>query len=265
MQRVYSLLYFYCYEVINMPSVFLSPSTQEFNQYVIDGNEELYMNFLADRIEPYLRANGIRYVRNDPTKQAVGAIRDSNMGNYDVHLALHSNAAPDNLRGKLRGIDVYYAPNSRFSRNLATIMANNFESIYPLPEKSRALPTTTLGEVLRTRAVAILAEIGYHDNIEDAVWIRENLDKIAANIVMSLCDYFGIPFIDKPFFASGITVTDGYSNLNIRKYPSVSAAVIGKIPSGTTVEINGVYNDWYVVRYNNIIGYAYAPYIRVIS
>ena len=82
---------------------------------------------------------------------------------------------------------------------------------------------------------------------------------------MSLCDYFGIPFIDKPFFGSGITVTDGYSNLNIRKYPSVSAAVIGKIPSGTTVEINGVYNDWYVVRYNNIIGYAYAPYIRVIS
>ena len=246
-----------------MPTVFLSPSTQEFNKYVIDGNEELYMNFLADRIEPYLRANGISYVRNDPSRQVAGAIRDSNMGNYDVHLALHSNAAPDDLRGKLRGIDIYYAPNSRFSRNLATILANNLESIYPLPEKSRALPTTTLGEVLRTRAVAVLAEIGYHDNIEDATWLRDNLDRIASNIVMSLCDYFGIPFIDKSVYMRGITVTEPYSNLNIRKYPSVSSAVIGKIPSGATVEINGKYNDWYVVHYNNIIGYAYAPYIAL--
>ena len=39
----------------NMPKVFLSPSTQEWNQYATDGNEELYMNLLADRIEPYLR------------------------------------------------------------------------------------------------------------------------------------------------------------------------------------------------------------------
>ena len=60
-------------------------------------NEEEYMNMIADRMEAYLRASGIDYVRNDPERGAAGAIADSNAGNYDVHLALHSNAAPERL------------------------------------------------------------------------------------------------------------------------------------------------------------------------
>ena len=51
-----------------MPKVFLSPSTQEWNQYATEGNEEQYMNLLADRMEPYLRSSGIQYVRNAPER-----------------------------------------------------------------------------------------------------------------------------------------------------------------------------------------------------
>lgn len=71
-----------------MPKIFLSPSTQEWNEYVTGGTEEQYMNLLADRMEPYLRSSGISYVRNDPARNVNGAIADSNAGNYDVHLAL---------------------------------------------------------------------------------------------------------------------------------------------------------------------------------
>ena len=35
-----------------MPFIYLSPSTQEFNQYVTGGNEEQYMNLSADAMEP---------------------------------------------------------------------------------------------------------------------------------------------------------------------------------------------------------------------
>ena len=31
-----------------MPNVFLSPSTQEWNKYASSGNEQQYMNILAD-------------------------------------------------------------------------------------------------------------------------------------------------------------------------------------------------------------------------
>ena len=49
-----------------MPFLFLSPSTQEYNPYVTSGNEEYWMNRLADRMVPYLEASGINVTRNDP-------------------------------------------------------------------------------------------------------------------------------------------------------------------------------------------------------
>lgn len=243
-----------------MPKIFLSPSTQEWNKYATEGNEELYMNLLADRMEPYLRSSGIAFVRNEPDRNVQGAIQDSNAGNYDVHLALHSNAAPERLAGKLRGVDIYFAPNSTDSEKLANIIANNMKSIYPLPDKVRAVPTYSLGEVLRTKAVAVLCELGYHDNYADEAWLKNNLELIAKNLVRSLCDYFGIPFITPSAIQYGQVATDG-SNLNIRDYPSTDGAIIGKIPNNAAVLINGETGNWYVVSYNGIIGYASKDFI----
>ncbi len=245
-----------------MPSVFLSPSTQEWNPYVNGGNEELYMNQIADRMEPYLRSSGIVYRRNDPNKGAAGAIADSNSGNFDVHLALHSNAAPESLSGRLRGIDIYYSPMSDLSETLATIIANNFMMIYPLPDKVTPRPTTSLGEVTQTKAVAVLCEIGYHDNVQDAAWIKNNLNAIAVNLVQSLCDYFGIPFVMAGPVQSGI-VTAGGSNLNIRSYPAMNGRIIGSIPDGSTVTIYGKTGDWYVIFYQGITGYVSAEFVSL--
>lgn len=245
-----------------MPKVFLSPSTQEWNKYATEGNEELYMNLLADRMEPYMRSSGITYVRNDPDRNVQGAIQDSNAGEYDVHLALHSNAAPESLAGKLRGIDIYFAPNSIDSERLANIIANNLKAIYPLPDKSRAVPTYNLGEVLQTRAVAVLCELGYHDNYADEAWLKNNLELIAKNLVRSLCDYFGIPFVLPSAIQYGQVATDG-SNLNIRDYPSLEGEIIGKIPNNAAVLINGETGNWYVVSYNNITGYASKDFILI--
>ena len=245
-----------------MPRIFLSPSTQEWNKYATDGNEELYMNLLADRMEPYLRACGISFVRNDPARNVTGAISDSNAGNYDVHLALHSNAAPSDLSGRLRGIDIYFAPKSILSEKLSNIIANNLKVIYPLPDKVRAVPTYNLGEVLRTKAVAVLCELGYQDNYADEAWLKNNLENIARNITDSLCDYFGIPFVQAGAIRWGTVTTNG-SGLNIRNYPDLSGKIIGSMPDGASVMINGKTNGWYVVNYNGIIGYSSSQFITL--
>ncbi len=245
-----------------MPRLFLSPSTQEWNPYNGGGNEELYMNRIADKMEPYLRASGITFVRNDPDRNVGGAIADSNAQDFEVHLALHSNAAPESLSGKLRGIDVYYSPYSVWSEKLAVIIANNFKSIYPLPNLTRAVQTTTLAEVNRTRAVAVLAEIGYHDNEEDADWIRGNLDAIAANLVRSLCDYFGLPFVTPVAVVRGIVVTDG-GNLNLRTFPSLNSQILASIPNGSAVTVYGTVGNWNVITWNGLTGYAASEYIVI--
>ena len=95
-----------------MPTLYLSPSTQEYNLYEGGGNEEEYMNLVADAMEPYLSASGIQFMRNNPDERVGAAIRQSNAGNYDLHLALHSNAAPESLAGALQGTDVYYSRGS---------------------------------------------------------------------------------------------------------------------------------------------------------
>ena len=141
-------------------------------------------------------------------------------------------------------------------------MANNFKSIYPLPQRSNALATTSLGEVTQTRAVAVLAEIGYHDNPEDAAWLKENLQPIAANIAQSLADYFGIPFNEPSGIRTGIVTADG-SALNLRSYPSMEGSIIGSIPDGSAVQIYGAVENWYVVSYGDQLGYANGDFITL--
>ena len=177
-----------------MPTIYLSPSTQEFNPYSGGGNEEYYMNLIADAMEPNLYASDISFTPNTPDMTAASSIAQSNMGNYDLHLALHSNATGSG-DGAKRGTEVYYFPTSVDGARAAEIISNNLKLIYPLPNLVRTMPTTALGEVRRTRAPGVLIEFAYHDNYDDAVWIRDNIEAIAANVVVSLTDYFGIPFI----------------------------------------------------------------------
>lgn len=176
-----------------MPFIYLSPSTQEFNPYIIGGNEEYYMNLIADAMEPYLYATGIDFTRNTPQMTAASSITASNAGNYDLHLGLHSNATAAG-DGRVRGSEVYYYPTSVKGKRAAEIVANNLQEIYPVPNGVRTIPTTSIGEVRRTRAPSVFIEFAYHDNYEDAVWIRDNINTIARNVVISLADYFGIPF-----------------------------------------------------------------------
>jgi len=58
----------------------------------------------------------------------------------------------------------------------------------------------------------------------------------------------------------GTVATDG-SGLNIRAYPSTSSAILGSIPNGTSIMINGETDGWYVVDYNGVIGYSSKDYI----
>lgn len=179
-----------------MPTIYLSPSTQEFNPYVTGGNEEYYANLIADAMVPYLRASGIDFIRNDPGGTVSDSIANSNANNIDFHLAIHSNAAPPNLAGMLRGPDVYYYTNSSRSRAAAEILANNLKLVYPAPELVSAVPTTTLAELRRTSAPAALVEVAYHDNYEDAAWITGNIEAIGENLALSVADILGVPFVE---------------------------------------------------------------------
>lgn len=245
---------------MHMPRLFLSPSTQEFNPYVTTGNEEYWMNQLADRMVPYLQASGIEVVRNDPNQNAAAAIRQSNAGNFDFHLALHSNAAPIGREGTYRGIDIYYYPGSANSMRMADILVDNLKPIYPLPDQVQALPTVAIGEVRRTIAPAVLAELGYHDNPEDAQWIENNLDAIARALSLGVTEYFGVPFVEPSPTRQG-RVSVQWGRLNIRELPTTDSPILTQAENGDPLTIYGESGNWYAVRYKDFVGYANAAYV----
>lgn len=178
-----------------MPTIYLSPSLQEFNAYTGGGNEEYYMNLVADAMEPYLTASGIGFVRNNPEDSLTKTIANSNAGNYDLHLALHSNASGADRAGSATGVQVYYYPTSTRGKRLADIITENYKDIYYNPSKVTAIPTTSLAEVRRTKAPSVLVETAFHDNPTDAQWIRDNIDLIARNLSESVAQYLGVPFV----------------------------------------------------------------------
>ena len=207
-----------------MPIIYLSPSTQENNLYVNGGTEEEWMNRLADAMEPYLTAAGIRFSR---------------------------------------GIVVFYYPSSTEGKRAAQLIANGLKTIYPLPNKVRAESTTSIGEVRRVRAPSVFLELGYHDNPDDAAWVQNNLDAIARNIVLSLTEYFGLPFLE-PQSPRPAVVDVSWGYLNIRDKPSTTAAVLARAYDGTRLTILNQWEDWYVVRLDGMVGWANSQFITLL-
>lgn len=247
-----------------MPTIYLSPSTQEWNQYVTgSGSEEYNMNLLADALIPYLLSNGIQYKRNRPEMTAASSIREANSGDYDFYLALHSNASGEGHYGENRGIIAFYYPGSSEGQRAAELIADELRQIYPLPNLVTTRSTTALGEVRQPYAPAVLVEIGYHDNYSDALWVEGHMDAIAQQLARALTEFFGLPFIYPMDPVQG-TVMLAYGTLNLRDYPSPEGQVIANLPNGAEVTIYGEWQGWYVVHYGDLVGYAAAAYIDVL-
>lgn len=245
-----------------MPNVFLSPSTQENNYYVNGGTEEQYMNLVCDQVIPYLNASGIAYTRNDRTQTAGAAIRQANAGNYDLYVAMHSNAAPEGQYGTKRGCDVYYYQYGRNSRRAAQLFAENLRAIYPLPQLVRTVPTTALGEVVQSRAPAVLLEIGFHDNVSDANWIKSSLSQIAWAVADGILRYFDLPLAQPQQPQSArVSITSG--TLNLRRRPSLSSAILASLPNGQPLTVLGTLDGWYVVRYGSLTGYVVSRFVTL--
>ena len=115
-------------------------------------------------------------------------------------------------------------------------MADGLKTLYPLPNRDDGRSTTSVGEVRRVRAPSVFLELGYHDNADDAAWIKNNLEAVARNIVLSLTEYFGVPFLEpRPSRPAVVDVSWGY--LNIRDKPDTSSPVLARAYDGARLTV----------------------------
>jgi N-acetylmuramoyl-L-alanine amidase len=123
-----------------------------------------------------------------------------------------------------------------------------------------ARPTTSIGEVRLTGAPSVFLELGYHDNPEDASWVKNNLDTIARNLVRSLCEFFSIPFLTPVPERQG-TVTVNRGSLNIRARPDTLSPILAQAYNGARITIINEWKDWYLIRFGYIIGYVRSDFV----
>lgn len=190
-----------------MPSVYLSPSTQEANVGIGNyGTEEKRMNEITDILEDLLTAHGVTVYRNKPTMKYYQCTAESNNLNPDIHVAIHSDA------GGGHGCTAYTSGSSK-GRILANFLYQEVSAISPTEDRGVRI-TKDLNEVIKTTAIACLIEVSYHDNFDEAQWIVSNIKNIAMAICKGILKYFNIPMKEEKV-PSGIVyrvVTGSYIN-----------------------------------------------------
>ena len=175
-------------EATKMVKVYISPSSQHDNVGVGNyGTEEVRMNQVADRVEKELKRVGIVTLRNNPSMDITQMVAASNNFGADVHLSIHSNA------GGATGAEAYYYTGSTAGKKLAQAVYDNIAPMTPTGDRG-VKATTELYEVWATNGIATLVEIAFHDNLNDANFIINNIQELGIAIAKGVCSYLGINF-----------------------------------------------------------------------
>ena len=181
-----------------MADVYISPSVQDWNVgFGNYGTEEERMNLIADVLDYELKRHGLSTARNSPDMTLQQVVADSNRVDPTVHVALHSTAA----NGQARGAEVYAHRFGGAGETLARDVYARIEEIAPAPGLGVKEGYSTFGgqgmyELKRTTAPAILAEVAFHDNPEDAQFIIDNIYELGQAVAKGVLDYFGIEYVE---------------------------------------------------------------------
>lgn len=216
-------------------SIYLSPSTQEKNVGIGNyGTEEYRMNLICDILQKILEENNILVYRNRPEWSLQKVVEDSNNKNPCIHLALHSNAG----NGTARGCEVFCHRFGGEGNKLAELVYLGLEKITPTNDRGIKEGYNFFGkgkhlyELASTNAPAVLVEIAFHDNLEDAEWVIKHMEGIANTIANAVLKYFDIVTAEKEMILDeAISVLQGKGIINSPDY-WIENAVQGKMVDG---------------------------------
>ena len=173
-----------------MPSVYLSPSSQEKNgNKNVNYIEETEMNLIADILQEELNRHGVTTYRNTPIMTVSQMVADSNSKNVDFHLAIHSNA------GGGKGAECYICGRGGKAEKFANAIYDNLASLTPHGDRGVKV-STSLYEPKYTTSPAVLVELDFHDNDNIAKWIQDNRKPLAVALCKGILSQFGIAYVE---------------------------------------------------------------------
>jgi len=216
-------------EVICMPRIYISPSTQEANRGVSPfSTEEKEMNAIADILMQLLDNDGrFEFKRNYPSMTPYQCADDSNNFKADIHVAIHSNA------GGGVGTEVFaYGPGTN-SERLGKCFYDQIAPLSPGADRGVKYNPKLVEVGVLVNATSALIELAFHDNQSEATWLAYNHQTIAQKLYMGVCDYFGYSYkalVVAPVVVPPVASAEDYDiHLSVRCYKSLAPQAIKDI------------------------------------
>lgn len=207
-----------------MFKVYLSPSIQENNIGVGDyGTEEKRMNAVADvTVKELTRTKQFTIYRNSPAMSLNQVVSDSDTIKPNAHVAIHSNAFNSTARGVL---GLYWSKGGATSNSyrLTKVIHDEVFKVSWIDNGMRA--GTGLAETDKVKATSTIIEVDFHDNVQGAQWIEDNIKLIGIAIAKGICKYFGVPYVPEPIPVAPVQAPEGkFYKVQVGAYKMKSGA-----------------------------------------
>lgn len=178
-----------------MPKVFLSPEDRASNAYAAEArwngkvtNEKEQMGRCADFLEIALKRCGCEVI-NAQYGNMYDRVKASNDWPADLHIALHTNG----FDGTVAGTRVHCYPSEK-SRQIGKLIQDRIAPMSP-GTSERLVEDTRLYELRAPHMPAVLPEFGFHDNVQEAQWLIDNMEAIAEETCKAVCEFFNIVYV----------------------------------------------------------------------
>ena len=211
-------------------------------------NLEYYIKLISNELQDCLNTNGISY--NIPPTNS------QNMQTVNLNFDISESQNTENSRPTL---NIIFNGGNPESVRLANIIEANLNNMYSSEANINSVPNQTATNMANTQNTSLTLDFESDSSTNIISWLMNNIELIAKSIVLSLCEYFGIPFIGCENYFMGIANT----NATIFDKPSLNANVIGNTLENSKIKINGQWENWYIIGENGKLGYIQTKFVNI--
>ena len=150
---------------------------------------------VSNRVSYHLRRHSQEVVMSRTTDKTMSLSQRTSIENaskFDVAISIHCNA----FNGTAKGVETYTYKGTTTQKKLASSVHNSILSS-KLYTVDRGLKTANFHMLRETKAVAILVELAFIDNVDDANLLKTKQEEYAIAIAKGILNYLGVSWKDE--------------------------------------------------------------------
>ena len=220
---------------------------------------------VAKKVESKLKSKGIDVKMSRSSDIFYSLSERAEMANdygADAFVSIHQNSAEAK---SANGIETYFNRKKEEDRPLSNDIQK--QVISQTGANNRGVKNAEFTVLVKSKMISALVECGFITNELEVKKLSDSSyqDKLATGIANGIEEYLKSNVIieESQITANGKVVNA--DSLNVRKGPSISFDIIGKLSGGDKVKVIGESNGWYKIEYNGTYGYVSGSYIELDS